>query len=102
MRTSVIDKDQWRSVTVPYNTYGASFDMKFKASSWDKVDPFKTRTFKRSFNKLSGGLSFYSDKAGDGNMGTNQANLSLATFVKAGEKSSLALGLQGSGVQKTN
>jgi type IX secretion system PorP/SprF family membrane protein len=101
MRTSVVYKDQWRSVTVPYKTYGASFDMKFKASSWDKVDPYKTRTFKRSFNKLSGGLAFYSDKAGDGNMGTNQVNLSLASFIKTGDNSALSLGLQGSAVQKT-
>ncbi len=101
MRASVIYKDQWRSVTVPYKTFGASFDMKFKASSWDKVDQFKTRTFKRSFNRLSGGLAFYSDKAGDGNMGTNLVNLSLATFIKAGDHSSFSLGLQGGVVQKT-
>lgn len=101
MRTSVVYKDQWRSVTVPYKTFGASFEMKFKASSWDRVDQFKTRTFKRSFNKLSGGLSFYSDKAGDGNMGTNQVNLSMASFIKAGENSAISLGLQGSVVQKT-
>ncbi|MGZ4033523.1 MAG: PorP/SprF family type IX secretion system membrane protein [Bacteroidia bacterium] len=101
MRASVIYKDQWRSVTVPYKTYGASYEMKFKASNWDKVDPFKTRTFKKSFSRLAGGLSFYSDKAGDGNMGTNQVNLSLASFVKTGENSSLSLGLQGSLVQKS-
>lgn len=101
MRASVIYKDQWRSVTVPYKTYGVSYDMKFKASSWDKVDPFKTRTFKKSFNKFAGGLAFYSDKAGDGNMGTNQVYLSLATFVKTGSNSSLSLGLQGGVVQKT-
>ena len=101
MRASVIYKDQWRSVTVPYKTYGVSYDMKFKASSWDKVDQFKTRTFKKSFNRLSGGLAFYSDKAGDGNMGTNQANLSFATFIKTGESSSISLGLQGGVVQKT-
>ena len=50
MRASVQYKDQWRSVTVPYNTYGASYEMKFKASNWDKVDQFKTRIFKKSFN----------------------------------------------------
>lgn len=101
MRASVIYKDQWRSVTVPYKTYGVSYDMKFKASSWDKVDKYKTRTFKKSFNRLSGGLAFYSDKAGDGNMGTNQANLSFATFIKTGENSSVSVGLQGGVVQKT-
>ena len=101
MRASVIYKDQWRSVTVPYKTYGASYEMKFRASNWDRVDPFKTKTFKKSFNKLSGGLSFYSDKAGDGNMGTNQINLSFATFIKSGEYSAVSLGLQGGLVQKT-
>jgi type IX secretion system PorP/SprF family membrane protein len=101
MRASVVYKDQWRSVTVPYKTYGASYEMKFKASNWDKVDPFKTKTFKKSFSRLAGGLSFYSDKAGDGNMGTNQVNLSLASFIKAGQNSSFALGLQGGMVQKT-
>ena len=101
MRASVIYKDQWRSVTVPYKTFGASFDMKFKASSWDKVDQFKTRTFKKSFNRLSGGLSLYSDKAGDGNMGTTLVNLSFATFIKGGEHSFFSLGLQGGVVQKT-
>lgn len=101
MRASVEYKDQWRSVTVPYKTYGASYEMKFKASNWDKVDPYKSKTFKKSFSRLAGGLSFYSDKAGDGNMGTNQVNLSLASFIKTGENSAVSLGLQGSLVQKS-
>ena len=101
MRASVIYKDQWKSVTVPYKTYGASYEMKFKASNWDKVDQFATRTFKKSFSRLAGGLSFYSDKAGDGNMGTNQVNFSLASFIKTGAASSLSLGMQAGLVQKT-
>ena len=101
MRASVVYKDQWRSVTVPYKTYGASYEMKLKASNWDKVDPYKTKTFKRSFSRLAAGVSFYSDKAGDGNMGTNQVNFSLASFIKSGEHGSFALGLQGGLVQKT-
>ena len=101
MRASVEYKDQWRSVTVPYSTYGASYEMKFKASNWEKVDQFKTRIFKKSFNHLAGGLAFYSDKAGDGNMGTNQLNISIATFIKASEFSAISVGLQGGMVQKT-
>jgi type IX secretion system PorP/SprF family membrane protein len=97
----VIYKDQWRSVTVPYKTYGASFEMKFKASNWAKTDPFKTKTYKKAYNRMSGGLSFFSDHAGDGNMGTTQANLSLATFIPVSKFSSLSLGLQASVVQKT-
>ncbi len=101
MRASIIYKDQWGSVTVPYRTYGASYEMKFKASNWEKSDPFKTKTYKKAFSKMAGGLAFFSDKAGDGNMGTNQVNLSLASFIKTGELSTLSVGLQGAVVQKT-
>ncbi len=100
-RASVIYKDQWRSVTVPYKTYGASVEMKFKASNWQKNQPFTlTRFYKKSFSRLAGGLSFYSDKAGDGNMGSNQVNLSLATFIPINKNSSLSAGLQASIVQR--
>lgn len=99
VRASVIYKDQWRSVTVPYKTYGASFEMKFKASNWEKTKNL-TRTYKKSFNRTAGGLSFFNDKAGDGKMGSTQANLSFATFVKLNKQNSLALGLQASVVQR--
>ncbi len=101
MRASVIYRDQWGSVTVPYRTYGASYEMKFKASEWEKQDPFKTKLYKKAYNRLAGGLSFYSDKAGDGQMGTNVGNLSIATFIKTGAFSSISLGLQGGIIQKT-
>lgn len=101
MRAAIIYKDQWGSVTVPYRTYGATYEMKFKASSWDKSDPFKSKSYKKAFNRLAGGLAFFSDKAGDGNMGTNIVNLSLATFIKTGEFSSLSVGLQGGMIQKS-
>jgi type IX secretion system PorP/SprF family membrane protein len=100
IRASVIYKDQWRSVTVPYKTYGASFEMKFKASNWEKADKYRTKIYKQSFSRLAGGLSFYSDKAGDGNMGSTQVNLTLATFVPTSRYSSLSVGLQASVVQQ--
>ncbi len=101
LRASVIYKDQWRGVTVPYKTYGASFEMKFKASNWDKAGDNKTKAYKKSVSRLAGGLSFYSDKAGDGNMGTSQVNLSLASFVPINKKNLLSVGLQASVVQRT-
>jgi type IX secretion system PorP/SprF family membrane protein len=101
MRASVIYKDQWGSVTVPYRTYGASYEMKFKASNWEKSDPFRTKSYKKAFSRLAGGLSFFGDKAGDGNMGTNIVNLSLASFIKTGELSTLSIGLQGGVIQKS-
>jgi type IX secretion system PorP/SprF family membrane protein len=101
MRAAAIYKRQWESVTVPYKTLGASFDMKFKASNWEKQDPFKTRTFKKSFSRMAGGLSFFNDQAGDGDMGINQVNLSVASFIKTGKLSTLSVGLQASVVQKS-
>jgi type IX secretion system PorP/SprF family membrane protein len=100
LRASVIYKDQWRSVTVPYKTFGASFEMKFKASNWEKADQHLTKTYKKAFSRMAGGLSFYSDKAGDGNMGTSQANLSLANFIPLNKLSCLSVGLQASIVQR--
>jgi type IX secretion system PorP/SprF family membrane protein len=100
MRASVIYKDQWRSITVPYKTYGASIEMKFKGSNWDKAGVHMTKIYKKAFSRMAGGLSFFGDKAGDGNMGSSQINLSLATFVPLNKYSSLSLGLQGSIVQR--
>lgn len=100
IKASAIYRDQWRSVTVPYKTFGASIEMKLKASNWDKVGNHATKTYKKSFSRNALGLSFYSDKAGDGNMGTTQANLSYATFIPMSDKGSLSLGLQASVVQR--
>lgn len=101
MRASVVYRDQWASVTTPYRTFGASYEMKFRASEWEKQDPFKTKLYKKAYNRLAGGLSFYSDKAGDGQMSTNYGTVSLATFIKTGANSSISLGLQGGIIQKS-
>ena len=100
VRASVIYKEQWKSVTVPYTTYGASIEMKFKGSNWDKVDQHLTKIYKKAFNRLAGGLAFFSDKAGDGNMGTTRMDLNLATYVPINRLSSISVGLQGSLVQR--
>lgn len=99
-KASVIYRDQWRTVTVPYKTYGFSVESRFKTSSWEQV-PGKSMTFtKKSFNRFAGGLSFYSDKAGDGNLRTTQFNVNLATFVPLSRESNLSIGFQGSVVQR--
>lgn len=100
LKASVAYRDQWRTVTTPYKTYGLSVESRFKTSAW-KESEGKSMTFtKESFNRFAGGLSFYSDKAGDGNLRTTQVNLSLATFVPLNKTSNLSVGLQGSMVQR--
>lgn len=101
LRASVIYKDQWRGITVPYKTYGASFEMKLKANNWEKSDDNKTKSYKKSFSRLAAGLSFFSDKAGDGNMGTSQVMGSLASFVPINDKNSVSIGLQTSMIQRS-
>lgn len=81
-------KNQWRSVGTPYTTIAASYDMKLN-----------TRKFQRG--NFAAGLNFFSDKAGDGNLGTTQAALSLAYHLRVAKKSSLGVGLQTGFVQKS-
>lgn len=99
-RASAVYKDQWKSVTNAYNTYGVNVEMKFKPSNWEVVDPKRSLIFKKSYNRIAGGLSVFNDKAGDSNMGTLQALLSIATFVPLNKNNSLSVGLQGSFVQR--
>ena len=101
IRASVNNKDQWRSITNAYKTFGASFETRFNPSSWQQVDKFRSMTFKeKSVGRLAAGISFYNDKAGDGNMGLTQTNLSLATFIPISKKSFFSLGIQASLAQR--
>lgn len=100
LKASLSYKEQWKTVTVPYKTYGLSVESRFKTSGWKEVPGQSMRFTKNSFNRFTGGLSFYSDKAGDGNLTTTQVNLSLATHVPLNKNSNLSLGFQGSIVQR--
>src|SRR4051812_22882024 len=58
-RASAVYKDQWRSATVPFKTFGVSIESKFKPSNWNKVEGQSMRFTKTSFSRLAGGLSCY-------------------------------------------
>jgi type IX secretion system PorP/SprF family membrane protein len=74
-------RDQWQSVTTPYKTFAFSCDMGM----------FKKKV---SSGFLGAGISFLSDKAGDSELGLNQANLSLAYHVQVSGYNSLSAGIQ--------
>lgn len=100
IRAAAQYRTQWRAVTVPYRTIGASFDIKSK-KRWLKVDK-KTETYRQSGeNGFGWGVNVYNDRAGDGKMGTLQANASLAYQIYTGKKSMLALGMQGGILQRS-
>lgn len=101
LRSAIIYKNQWSGVTVPYRTFGATVELKFKGRNWEKAKMNMTKAYFKSVSKMAGGISFYRDIAGDGNMGTSQVNLSLASFVPINKKNMLSLGMQASVVQRT-
>lgn len=77
-------KNQWLSLSDNcYNTYGISVDAPI----------YK--------NKVSGGLSFYNDRAGDSKMGTTGINFSLASKIDLNTKNELSVGIQPGWTQRS-
>jgi type IX secretion system PorP/SprF family membrane protein len=91
VRANAIYRDQWRSVTNAYRTYGASVDLPIKSTDG---------------GYLAGGLQMYQDVAGDGAL-TNFTGLASIAYHKTfgGDDvrrgSDLSFGLQGGYAQKS-
>src|ERR1035437_2435480 len=71
-------KNQWQSVGSPYKTFAFSAEVKL---------------LKKKKQNLGLGIDFFNDKAGDAQMGSNQANVSLSGIVPLNDKSLLSGGL---------
>lgn len=67
-------RNQWKSVSKPYNTFSGSFDMALNGMSTAR-------------NRYSGGLLVNSDKAGDSELGLFQASLSFGVLRALGSDS---------------
>jgi type IX secretion system PorP/SprF family membrane protein len=87
-RTIINYKEQWRSITVPYRTIAASFDLPLFTKSWKS-------------NNLGMGGTLISDKAGDAEMGLTQFNLSLSYDEELSRSSDLLFGLQAGYCQRS-
>lgn len=81
-------KDQWRTVGSPYQTALVSFDMGIMKKKWKSA-------------YLGTGITVYSDKAGDTQLGTTQVNLSASGIVYIGESQFMSAGLQGGFAQRS-
>jgi type IX secretion system PorP/SprF family membrane protein len=81
-------KNQWGSVASPYKTGDLSFDMKLNKKKAKK-------------GYLAAGINILSDKAGDAQMGTTQANLSVGYHVILNDNNTLGGGLMGGFVQRS-
>ena len=98
-RGSIQYKNQWRSVTVPYSTMSGSYEMRFNTSEWEKI-PNRTKFYKLATRRVSGGLSFFSDRAGDGKMGLTQVQLSVSSAVPIGNYSMMIGGMSAAVCQR--
>lgn len=87
LRASGIFRKQWRSVTIPYNTFGMACDAK------DIAD----------VKNLNTGVNFFYDQAGDGHYSTMQINLAGAWSVAFDRerKKYLNFGLQANFTQRS-
>ncbi len=82
-------KSQWTSITPnAYRTMMLSYDGRLKQKQW------KTKW-------LATGLNIFSDKAGDGNLKTTQANLSFGYHTQVNAKSTLGACLVGGYAQRS-
>lgn len=75
-------KDQWRSVASPYKTFGFSGEMAVAKK-------------KNKNAHLGIGLTVFSDKSGDSNMGITVGTLNVSAIIKTGANSSIGVGLMG-------
>ncbi len=82
-------RSQWGSVSTPFTTMMASYDMNFKKPKGNKTGYF------------AGGIYLFSDKAGESQMKTSQVNLSVAYHINLNASNTLGLGLQGGYFQRS-
>jgi type IX secretion system PorP/SprF family membrane protein len=80
-RATLNYKEQWRSVTVPYTTFSASYDMPLFKKKW-------------KYDNMGFGFSVYSDKAGDAEMGITKCDLSLSYNRNMQNNSDIMFGFQ--------
>lgn len=89
-RAAAIYRNQWNSVTVPFLTYAASFDMPV-------INNLSTDDY------LALGGQVYNDKAGDGNLTnfTGLVSLAYGKFLGASGDMLISLGVQGGYSEKS-
>ncbi len=105
IRAGLQYRTQWQAVHSEYspNTYstiGAGFDIKSK-KRWIKVKNAIEKYRQSGENGFGWGVNVFNDRAGDGKMGTLQANASLAYQIYMSDKSMIALGFQGGVMQRS-
>lgn len=79
-------KNQWKAVGSPYSTFAASADLKL---------------LKNKKHQMGIGIDFFSDKAGDAQMKSNQGDLTLSGIININKKSLISAGLMAGFAQRS-
>ena len=87
VEANIVFKDQWKSIASPYRTYAMGYHMRFAKK-------------KNTKGYLAAGLNFFSDKAGDANLGTAKGGLSIAYQIRADEYNTFGAGIYGGFFQR--
>lgn len=82
-------RSQWKSVAVPYQTFGASVDGRFNNNKRGKK------------GIMAGGIGFFNDQVGDLKVTTNNVTANLAYHLILDRTSTLGLGIYGGWGQRT-
>jgi len=98
IKVSLINKDQWKTVTTAFKTYGANVEGRIAIGG--KRKSRSTVSKQKVFSGINAGLSFFSDKTGDGALTNNRINLSLSTFITVYKGHFISVGLQNSYCQR--
>lgn len=89
LRAVINYKSQWKSVAVPYKSYGASAEFAMKHKKLNR----------RSY--WTGGFNAYNDISGDGNFNSLHLGLILGTVLKSGQFGKFSMALTGALDQRT-
>ena len=89
-RANLSYRSQWSSIQNSFTTAAVSVDF-----------PIFSEKMNWKNGYLGTGLAFYTDKAGDGKLGTNEANFALSSVLFVSEHSKISLGIMGSYIQKS-
>ncbi|MFT4601410.1 MAG: type IX secretion system PorP/SprF family membrane protein [Arenicella sp.] len=87
VEANIVFKDQWKAVASPYRTFAMGYHMRFNKN-------------KNTNGYLAAGLNFFSDKAGDANLGTGNGALSIAYHIKADENNTFGAGISAGYMQR--
>lgn len=89
-RANLNYRSQWSSIQNAFTTAAVSIDFPIFSEKM---------TWKKGY--IGTGLAFYTDKAGDGKLGTSEANFVLSSALFVGKNSKISLGVMGSYIQKS-